>query len=84
LLVVEGHGGKDCLVVAPDHELGDGIGEAFAIGKLAAELHELFRVRIRQRLQEDFIDDAENTGVGADSKSKRRDSDDGETGILSQ
>ncbi len=48
------------------------------------EAQQLFRVAERQRTQQDGFDDAENSGVGADSDGQRGRGDDGESRRLPQ
>jgi hypothetical protein len=44
-----------------------------------SQLHDLFRMRVRQRAQEDRVDDAEDGAVRADAKREREHGDDAET-----
>ncbi len=64
--IIDRHSGKD-IVVPPDHVLRDGVGIAYALRILSADFHEAIRLRIRQRFEEDFIDDAEDSGIRANT-----------------
>ena len=48
---------------------------------LAVELHELLRLGIGQRPQEDGVDHAEHRGVRADAERQRQDRDEAEAGL---
>ncbi len=52
--------------------------------KLARDENQPLRRRIRQRLQDDAVDDAEDGGIGANSQGQRQDRDRGITRALAQ
>ena len=57
-----------------------GTGESAGIG--FADLYQLIWFRVRQGLQQQGVDEAEDGGVGADAESEGEDGDSGEAGRL--
>lgn len=82
--VVSCHGLED-VILLPSIELRDGSrANALEIGKTANHCHDPVGVRIRQRLQHNYVDHRKDGGVGANTQRQRRDGDSGETGALAQ
>ena len=83
--VVSGQGLED-VVLLPSIEFRDGsrVANALEIRKTANDCHDPVGVRIRQRLQQDYVDHRKDGGVGANTQRQRRDGDSRETGTLAQ
>ncbi len=82
--VVHGEGRESLVVLLPGHELGDRDGVAMAGGERARDAHDAVGLRVRKGLEQDFIDDREDGGVGADAEGQSGDRDGGESGALGQ
>src|ERR1700719_2767422 len=82
--VVSGDG-LEGVVLLPSIEFRDGSRvNALEIGKTANDCHDPVGIRIRQRLQQDYVDHRKDGGVGANTQRQRRDGDSRETGTLAQ
>ncbi len=60
------------------------IGEARSPRRVEPEGDKLVRLRIGKRLEQDTVDDAEDSGVGADADGERQQDCDGESGRLAK
>ena len=60
----------------------NGLGASGLSLELAAQAHQALRIRIRQRLQQDRVDDGEDRRIGADAKGEGGDGDDAESGVF--
>ena len=71
------HGGGETQAV-------DEVGEAFGAGSLEGQRDQLVGFRIRQRLEQDAVEHAEDRGVGANADGEGEQDSDGETGRPAQ
>jgi hypothetical protein len=70
--------------VCPVEEVGIGGGVLQGVGCSRVDGHEAVGLRIRQRVQQDTVDDREDGCIDADAQAERRDGDEREARILDQ
>ena len=72
---LSGHEFEDGVVLLPVEEVQCGDAVAVAAGRLLENTHNPIGLRVRQRSEQDAIDEAEDRGVGADAECQREDRD---------
>ena len=75
---------EHAVLLAPQHELGDGGDIPGTLGRVQHELNNPVGVRIGKRLEQHRVDDRENRRVRADAEGQRRDGGGGERRTLAE
>src|SRR5260370_22825329 len=78
------HEVEDAVVLLPIEEVQCGDAVAIAAGRLLENTNDPIGIAIRQRLEQDPVDEAEYRGVGADAERQREDRDRGKARTLRQ
>jgi hypothetical protein len=81
---LSGHEFEDGIVLLPVEEVQCGDAVAVAAGRLLEDTNNPIGLRVRQRSEQDAIDEAENRGVGTDAECQREDRDYCKTRTLRQ
>ena len=70
-----GHEVEDGVIRLPVEEIQRGDAVAVAAGRLLEDTDDPIGIRVRQRLEQDAVNEAEDRGVGADAERQREDRD---------